>query len=163
MLYLPTITTTNQPNIGNYTMDHTWILWVQNTHTFVLCRCIQHTSYPSSNKSLAVCIFNSYLVNWRRLMQWVHKCTRTPISPYEYQIHASDIWHVYLAILSELFGMVKWPILRVKWPPTEGSRDHFWLTKACRFPPGGKMITLGCHPLVKKQGLIKGLPAITVP
>ena len=32
---------------------------------------------------------------------------------------------VYLAILCDLFGMVKWPFSMVKWPPTRGWKGHF--------------------------------------
>ena len=31
---------------------------------------------------------------------------------------------IYLAILCDLFGMVKWPVKMVKWPPNRGSKGH---------------------------------------
>ena len=42
----------------------------------------------------------------------------------------------YLAILCDLFGMVKWPFGKVKWPPTRGSKGHFESPGSwCFFPP----------------------------
>ena len=45
---------------------------------------------------------------------------------------------LFLAILCDLFGMVKWPFETVKWPPTRGWKGHFespglrycWWTKS---------------------------------
>ena len=32
---------------------------------------------------------------------------------------------IYLAILCDLFGVIKWPFSMVKWPPTRGWKGHF--------------------------------------
>ena len=44
---------------------------------------------------------------------------------------------MHLAILCDLFGMVKWPFGKVKWPPTRGWRGHFeWPGTFFTEPPG---------------------------
>ena len=44
-------------------------------------------------------------------------------------IKASLFWgdrnSTHLAILCDLFGMLKWPFGKVKWPPTKGQKGHF--------------------------------------
>ena len=43
------------------------------------------------------------------------------------------ILNISLAILCALFGMVKWPFQRVKWPPIRGWKGHFESPGVCNF------------------------------
>ena len=50
------------------------------------------------------------------------------------EISGGPTWYsTCLAFLCDLFGMVKWPFLMVKWPPTRGWKGHFESPGACFF------------------------------
>ena len=61
-----------------------------------------------------------WLKGWRLCMKlWKLNLDKTQIQ--RYQLY----YNSYLAILCDLFGMVKWPFGKVKWPPNRGSKGHF--------------------------------------
>ena len=55
--------------------------------------------------------------------KWFQKGVKfTSIHHHPLALALGKCW--YLAILCDLFGMVKWPFSMVKWPPTRGRKGH---------------------------------------
>ena len=62
---------------------------------------------------------------------------------------SQSIQQYYLAILCDLFGMVKWPFSMAKWPPTSGWKGHFESPGSCFFR---MLLVFGMGKSAKKPG-----------